>query len=791
MSLDAAREELTAAKEEYQNYVVALREAQEKGLTQAVTDALEQGKNAAQEKLNRLVTRNARLEMEEHERQLAARAGPADQGVESDDYQRQTFDPADFGFVDEDFPEWFEPRPNVLSQFSSHSYSISIYILTHEEANLSEKGIIPPLRPDHLLIQTGGAKVGERNEFFDHDFAIDNIELSNVVGAAGSASAAFPTNIKFIITEPYGLTLIDRLRAASKKVNGEEASYLEQRYLMVIRFYGYDKQGNLITPRDPSAVSDRAAVLEKTIPFRFINVTFRLSTGIATYECTATPFWNFAGLGDITGVIQETVELAAPTVGEILGAEMISGAGIQSTVTHSKTGGLVDAINRQLRKAEPGTSIADEIQILIADGFNIESATLKKPGYLSKQKTTPVQSSNPRDQALDETNSVAVDERIYSFAAGTPIVSIIDTVMQSSSYITRQQTVVIAEDGRVTQNPIPEQDTFWYNIRISAETMGDFDTKLNRHPYRIVYSIHPYRVKFRNPSFFSQGKFRGVHKRYAYWFTGQNTEVINYEQHYQSAFYLPAFPEDYIQSHRKAISAAERTPHYYRRSSGENVFGGLNDNTLPAGDVAAYLYNPGDIAKSTLEILGDPDWIGTVSAAHTPDYKPFLKNGDINYHASEAEYEVTFNLPVDYDLQSGTMDPTKNNYHRKDGVNLSEPAVSFVFRAYSVLNVFKSGKFTQTIEGTLTVNSEEFLETMKNRDGDSGDLPDARGTSGTDLRSGDTALTRREAGAMSDADAAMNNAILSELNENPNTQTGTSVNALNGGFNVDQLSISP
>jgi hypothetical protein len=81
------------------------------------------------------------------------------------------------------------------------------------------------------------------------------------------------TDIKFTVIEPMGITLLDRLYDAVKDIAPKDGAgvvnYSAATYLMVIRFFGYDENGQLVTPGQPanSSTSNPKAVIEKFVPF--------------------------------------------------------------------------------------------------------------------------------------------------------------------------------------------------------------------------------------------------------------------------------------------------------------------------------------------------------------------------------------------------------------------------------------------------------------------------------------------------------------------------------------------
>jgi hypothetical protein len=99
---------------------------------------------------------------------------------------------------------------------------------------------------------------------------------------------------------------------------------------MVIHFYGYDQQGNLVAPATGSyspngvrATTDPTAVIEKYYPFIITNLKYRMANKQIEYELTGKPQAHNYNIGTDRGSIPFNFNLAGTTVGQLL-----SGTGI-------------------------------------------------------------------------------------------------------------------------------------------------------------------------------------------------------------------------------------------------------------------------------------------------------------------------------------------------------------------------------------------------------------------------------------------------------------------------------
>lgn len=255
-------------------------------------------------------------------------------------------------------------QPNVLDQFASYSYSASVYLLTSDQYKRLIRTKNKRIDGYHLLFQSGGAAnnvFGERapappaaapdknskesapppeqsgpednrNPFFPDDFYIDSITLNTNLTGKGTGSSHMTTGLKFTVIEPNGITLLDCLReavfnAAPRGYDGT-VNYTAAQYLMVIRFHGYDEDGNLVAPIKGSVVdqggnrTDPTAVVEKFIPFMINNINWSIGSRMVSYEWDCTPVDIMIGGHTARGTIPYDVQLVDSTVGGLLGGDV-------------------------------------------------------------------------------------------------------------------------------------------------------------------------------------------------------------------------------------------------------------------------------------------------------------------------------------------------------------------------------------------------------------------------------------------------------------------------------------
>jgi hypothetical protein len=724
-----------------------------------------------------------------------------------------------------------EPRPNILDQYSSYTYSASVYLMSRSQYNRLLRSKKKTINGYNLLFQSGGAPgnvggplpvgqaaelgVGSDNQFdygrnpeFPQDFYIDTITIDNALPGRLTGAAHMVTNLKFTVVEPGNISLLDRLYAAVQNMaqtlddTAGTVNYTAAAYLMVIRWYGYDEKGNIVdakTSVDPdSTLSDPRAICEKFIPFIIKKINWGVSSKLVTYEFDCAPIGQMIAGGTRRGTIPYDVQLTSTTVGELLGGNAVysttsadaANPGASTTGNSQSPGtdtrgrknavldtrtfanqaqqrvptkpsqaqvravdnaidaasapptanaakdrkiiklGLMGAMNefQQQLVLENIYQKADSYEIVFVPGRNgkqnIRDAVLQVPAGFQKslkpgekKPATPTAQSSQTgmgtaasdnaNQALNPaTNAVNISSRNYSITAGMQIVQAIDLAIRNSSYITSQALTIYNEDGTESQNIERTEPMRWFKINMEAQQL-DYDRYRNDRAYKIRFVISEYEVPNFDSTYFPVSKFRGVHKSYPYWFTGQNTAVLDYTATFNGLYNITvtgSTPQNSAAAElrRKYTSSMRDMPKYTYASASTESRAGADGKTNEIGASASeYLYSPGDLNKAKIRIIGDPAWIqqgdlaGGVSVQDF-SYAPFLPDGTINFDATQVLFEIAWQRPQDYDIATGLADP-----YRGAQLEARQPLQSNIYHAIKCVSEFKQGKFEQTLDGLL------------------------------------------------------------------------------------------
>jgi len=649
------------------------------------------------------------------------------------------------------------PQANVLDKYSNYTYNISIYLTNGEEYRSVGAGKRPNPSGSALLMQSGGAPIGQRNQEFPVDFYIDDLQIKSLVSGKGTGGGHNAVSLTFRVFEPYGVTFLQRLSDAVKKYvrnpgqTSQVNNYAAQAYLMVIRFYGYDENGELVrvanSLQTPGASQEPGLIVEKYIPFRFTGIKFRLAGKIAEYDCSAVCLRDYAAPSQTRGIIPYNIELTSVTLQELLGVNLTfgtanqtrdtqgreptagastsatrqnlqggaqtssSGGGVTfenqvgtefnsyfggsdtntNTLPGSASGqtlpsqssappkataaprpnlvtGLAAALNEfQAELVKNGTYTLPDVYEIIVNESILREAKLQPPEAAAGLRSVPMTAAQTAGaQKLGIKQNVDRENKNVAAAAGMSIIQFLDQIVRNSSYIMDQQTKIYKRSSSgewVVQPRATGGQTFaWYRIGMDAIPIRSkgIDPKRGDYSYRITYTITPYQVNDSKSAWFPNTAFNGTHKKYEYWFTGLNTSILNYEQDYNYLYYIainggqgtPSTTSDYREYEQYAFQA--RAPEASQGAEGP-VFD-------PPAQAASSLYSPGDTAKISMQIMGDPSWIqqgeivSGVPELGKVEYGPFLPDGTINYDSREILFEVTFNTAGDYNIETGLMD---------------------------------------------------------------------------------------------------------------------------------------
>jgi hypothetical protein len=543
--------------------------------------------------------------------------------------------------INDKFNTPITPRPNVLDQYASYTYSLSIYIMSPQDyvRLLNDKKRVLPA--NQLLIQSGGAAQAGRNPRFGLDYYIDSLRMKSVVALKGTRGPHNVTEMEFRITEPNGISLLPNLFRATqdyvaKTTSGKSnkpLNYASQNYLLVIRFYGYDDLGNLVSAQqqDPTGSTDSNAVVEKFVPFQFTGIKFRVANRLTEYECRAVCPQNVIATVQGRGILPYNVQLTATTVKDLLtssselqvptnpvenqsDAETArlnrqAGAAPQKADAAPRAGtvirGLADALNKFQRELVDKKiyDVADEYEFIIADP-QIASAKVRPPGQTNLRNVAQPKPQTAADAKNGAKQSVDNDSKSFMVTAGTSIIQFLDMTMRNSTYIFDQASWIY-DPKRNTLIPqgVPANSFAWYRIGVQAtpKTSDGYDGKRNDFAYKITYSINIYKVNAVDSPYFPNGRFQGTQKKYDYWFTGTNNSILNFEQSFDHLYYVTVNVNEGNPGVTRTSDYREQQKKIFAANSPESNQYNPGNTGEPAANAADRLYSPSDQGRITMQ----------------------------------------------------------------------------------------------------------------------------------------------------------------------------------------------
>jgi len=596
---------------------------------------------------------------------------------------------------------------NPLGKFSSYTYKLSLYMLSGDAISNHNKTGVWNTKQMELVAQSAGVndKVDSpRAAGFDYDFYIDNLQITNQIGAAAAQFSGTTTDVFFEIYEPYGMTFPSRLLSAAQAIDAKSNSKMgaatqigeamSHYYLIVIRFFGYDEKGAVVTASKPTvgdnAKTDNLGSFERAIPIGITEFKTRLDNKIVKYQIKATPHPELAALSMFTGVVNEQVNIAGDSVSDVLSTGVTS---LQS-ILNEKEEALVKSGKKK---------IANKYKIVFEELSGIESALLvDKNHYVPGQ--TPISGLpgpvNVRVAESGKGATVSKQKRTIQVPAHTPIPQIIEQVISQSTFISdclsiinKEETQPVTENAKTfSTNPSP-QIFNWFTIVPQITLLGkDTDTKTDA--FEITYFVVKKSMPFiRSPYIPKTDSYPGPHKIYNYWYTGQNEGVLSLEISYNNLYASTAslFSDGFVKNEdtapvRLVAASSSATP---------GVTPGTSEEVA---SFKSWLYAPGDQQTANMKILGDPDFLFTAQYGTFDEMTSTSVSDEapINPLDGQVFIEVDMRSVNDYSNKTGVMKPEKNLIFWNYTESMQKQTEGrMLYMISTVKSKFVRGQFTQ------------------------------------------------------------------------------------------------
>ena len=374
----------------------------------------------------------------------------------------------------------------------------------------------------------------------------------------------------------------------------------------------------------------------------------------------------------------------------------------------------------------------------LGDSFDrIGKATIISPSDNDKRRTpttsatTKAESNAVTAQAASKPNT---NLKTISLGKGIPIIQGVDEIVKQSSYLEDALNLIVRTDTdnntktdgspSVTDNSTKTVEVRWYNL--SAEVViKAWDKKQNDFVFKTTFIIQPYSTPISVGSTYTDKltPYYGPHKRYEYWHTGKNTEVLKFEQTFNNAFFNVAIEGAGVSPN--ASAGSYDIPVVVGQPTGQSIQGRPNYNLETQNSYISSLYDPGAWAETNMTILGDPDFLMQPAASSISTlYNKFYGTDEytVSPNGGQVFVEINFREPTDYNNDRGLLNinDSVNIYpHPKyiqDRINARGGGVALMLK--TVTSKFSKGTFTQDLAGFPGAFAADPKDKVDNRQTD-------------------------------------------------------------------------
>jgi hypothetical protein len=189
----------------------------------------------------------------------------------------------------------FAPKDNPLNRYANYTYHIRWFLTDENTAyNAIDKSNPNADNINKTIIAESGVTVG---------FNITDFEMENTCGPNGRTLNTASTTWSMTITEPFGLSLIDKLRATAR--TQPVINYMRAPYFIDIWFTGYDENGNIVEDK----------LFYQLFRVTILNMNVDITEGGSRYAITGI-FDNDLGFSNQIAIPQGGLTIQANTVGQ-------------------------------------------------------------------------------------------------------------------------------------------------------------------------------------------------------------------------------------------------------------------------------------------------------------------------------------------------------------------------------------------------------------------------------------------------------------------------------------------
>ena len=515
----------------------------------------------------------------------------------------------------------------------------------------------------------------------------------------------------------------------------EFKNVLDNPYVLGIRFFGYDKNGSIVTrssysDADQNAASDENALFERFYDIKFEHLKFKMDGKMTVYNIKAVQQDNREAFGIKRGRINNRAPVRAATV-----QQAIEGDPNDSSVT-----GLFQILNdeQQAQLAKGEIEIKNEYKVkFLPENNTIASARIVSIADTDKSRMpmSTAKNSSESNTATAATATPDKSKREISFETDMSILQAFTKIISQSSYVESALRFLITtevdpedpeDEEKQRKNP---KKLKWFNVTTKLKCLG-FDTSRNDFAYEITYIVHEYEIPYvRSDYVKNTTKYYGAHKLYDYWLTGKNSEVLSFEADFDTTYFQVSL--DPVKNSQTI------TPKVTNRRQNADSTGRLNEGSEAQNAIIADMMDPSAFQKATMRILGDPDYLiqSDVGALAELSERFYGKDGyTINPNGGQVFIEVNFKDSYDYSNTTGTMIVNNQVMFTPQSMAGKINSSALKLLVTSVVSTYSKGKFEQQLALTMPEIGQLNQGTTKSTDqrpgnsaattsGDTRDLP--------------------------------------------------------------------
>lgn len=399
--------------------------------------------------------------------------------------------------------------PNPLNEFDNASYHLTLAMIDPKDYRALDitKGVV--------VAETATTSV----------FVINDIEMTQNYAITVEGREGFVSEGYITIVDPYAIGLFDSLLASAAQLGLANFNISDVGYLLRVRFTGYDEDGN------PTVSSDVLDKYDYTFPIRITEIKLDVTERGGQYRL------KFSGM---------TTDSLSSTFGIIKEVQSIKGANAKEFIENSFKK-LNEEEDKKLYKTK-----------LFADQYEIQ---FKLDEYLTVDnlrwhRKQPELAAGTSTKSVDMTDQ---DTDVTATREGTHIMEIIRRAFSESVYgqqlikADKKRSAESSTSGTNTEESSASQQTMWWRVDTDVEYL-EFDPLSNQYQRKITYYIYAWKsdlyskddleVMASDPALVKKRIMKyaekSLKKRYDYYYTGLNTEIISLKLNFQALYYMLA-----------------------------------------------------------------------------------------------------------------------------------------------------------------------------------------------------------------------------------------------------------